>query len=135
MKIGVSGASGQLGKAVMAELKARGPGHSPVGISRTPATVQSAEGRHGDYDYPATLVRAYEGFDRLLIIPSAEVRPGIRDRHFAAAIDAAVDVGVGHIVMISSAATRQVAESEMYASYWTGEQHLMRTALGGRSCG
>jgi NAD(P)H dehydrogenase (quinone) len=116
MKIGVSGASGQLGKAVMAELTARGPGHSLVGVSRTPETVQSADGRHGDYDYPATLVRAYEGFDRVLIIPSAEVRPGIRDRHFAAAIDAAVDVGVGHIVMISSAATRQVTDSEMYAS-------------------
>lgn len=35
MKIGVSGASGKLGQAVLAELAARG-GHEVVAISRTP---------------------------------------------------------------------------------------------------
>lgn len=129
MKIGVSGASGQLGKAVLAELKARGGHCSVIGISRSPETVQSPmEGRHGNYDDPATLLRAYEGLDRLLIIPSSDVRPGIRGRHFVAATDAAVQAGVGHIVMISSAATRDVPDAEMYASYYAGEQHLMRTA-------
>lgn len=129
MKIGVSGASGQLGKAVMAELKTRGDGNGFVGISRTPETVRPpAEGRHGDYDQSRTLASAYKGLDRLLIIPSAEVRPGVRDRHFVAAIDAAIGAGVGHIVLISSAATREVAESEMYAAYWTAEQHLIKTA-------
>jgi NAD(P)H dehydrogenase (quinone) len=129
MKIGISGASGQLGKAVLAELKARGDHHSLVGISRTPETVQPPiEGRHGDYDRPGTLIEAYSGLDRLLIIPSADVRPGVRDRHFVAAIDAAVSVGVEHIVLMSSAATREVAEREMFAAYWTAEQHLMKTA-------
>jgi NAD(P)H dehydrogenase (quinone) len=53
MRIGVSGASGHLGKAVMAELEVRGSGHTVVGVSRTPEVVQSpAEGRHGDYDSP-----------------------------------------------------------------------------------
>lgn len=129
MKIGISGASGQLGKAVLAELKARGGHHSVVGISRTPETVQPPEeGRYGDYDRPEALVAAYDGLDRLLLIPSADVAPGVRSRHFAAAIDAAVSVGVGHIVLMSSAATREAAEPEMYAAYWTGEQHLIRTA-------
>lgn len=129
MKIGVSGASGQLGKAVLTELKARGGNHNVVGISRTPETVQSpAEARRGDYDRPETLNEAYSGLDRLLIIPSADVRPGIRDRHFMAAIDAAVKAGVGHIVLMSSAATREVPGRKMFAAYWTGEQHLMKTA-------
>lgn len=129
MKIGISGASGNLGKAVIAELKARGYGHSLVGISRTPETLRRpTEGRHGDYDQPQVLAGAYEGLDRLLIIPSADVRPGVRDRHFVAAIDAAVSAGAGHVVLISSAASREVASSEMYAAYWTGEQHLMKTA-------
>src|SRR5688572_11606464 len=110
MRIGISGASGQLGRAVLAELRARGGNHDIVGISRTPETVQPpAEGRHGDYDRPETLVEAYDGLHRLLIIPSADVRPGVRDRHFVAAIDAAVNTGIGHIVLISSAATREVA--------------------------
>jgi NAD(P)H dehydrogenase (quinone) len=129
MKIGVSGASGQLGKAVLAELKARGTSHNIVGISRTPETVQPpAEARHGDYDRPATLVSAYEGLDRLLIIPNSDVRPGVRGRHLVSAINAAVSWSAAHIVLISSAATREAAEPEMYAPYWTAEQHLIKTA-------
>jgi NAD(P)H dehydrogenase (quinone) len=129
MKIGISGASGQLGKTVLAELKAWDDEHRIVGISRTPETVQSpAEGRLGDYDRPETLVKAYEGLDRLLIIPGHDVRPGVRGRQFVAAIDAAVSAGVGHIVLISSAVTREAVEPEMYAPYWTGEQHLIKTA-------
>jgi NAD(P)H dehydrogenase (quinone) len=129
MKMGVSGASGQLGKAVLEELKGRSSEHGVVGISRTPQTVHSpAEGRHGDYDRPELLVKAYAGLDRLLIIPAADVRPGVRARQFVAAIDAAVNAGVGHVVLISSAATREVAEPEMYAPYWAGEQHLIKTA-------
>jgi NAD(P)H dehydrogenase (quinone) len=128
MKIGISGASGHLGKAALAELQARGEHHDIVGISRTPETVQfPATGRHGDYDHPETLTAAYEGLDRILLIPSADVRPGVRDKHFVNAINAAVQADVGHIVLVSSAATRDVPTSEMYASYWAGEQHLMRT--------
>lgn len=129
MEIGVSGASGQLGKAVIAELKARGGAHGIVGISRTPDTVQSpAKGRHGDYDQPGSLAKAYEGLDLLLVIPSNDTRPGKRDRHFVTAIDAAVNANVGHIVMISSGAARQTEPSAMYYPYFEGEQHLMKTA-------
>ncbi len=129
MKIGVSGASGHLGRAVVTELKDRGGGHAIVAISRTPETAQSGvEGRHGDYNQPKTLAEAYAGLDRLLIIPSSDTRPGLRDRHFVTAIDAAVAAGVGQIVMMSSAATRKVDAREMFAAYFTGEQHLMRTA-------
>ncbi len=129
MKLGVSGASGQLGKAVLAELKARGAGHDVVGISRTPESVPSpAQGRPGDYDHAETLVQAYRGLDRLLIIPSADLRPGVRGRQFAAAIDAAVRAGVPHIILVSAAGTREAAEPSLGAAYWAGEQHLIRTA-------
>ena len=129
MKIGVSGASGQLGKTILAELSARGDNQTVVGISRTPDTVPpSIEGRVGDYDKPETLAGAYAGLDRLVIIPSSDVRPGLRDRHFVTAINAAANAGIGHVVLISTAATRETHEDDMYAAYWTGEQHLMRTA-------
>ncbi len=129
MKLGVSGASGQLGKAVVAELTARGNNHHIVGISRTPERVQPpAQGRHGDYDRADTLVEAYRGLDRLLLIPSADLRPGVRGRQFMAAIDAAVRAGVPHIVMVSAAGTREMAEPSVGAAYWVGEQHLVRTA-------
>ena len=42
MKIGVSGASGHLGKAVVSELLQRRGGHEVVAITRTPKTVSEA---------------------------------------------------------------------------------------------
>ncbi|WP_347316868.1 NAD(P)H-binding protein, partial [Ralstonia pseudosolanacearum] len=129
MEIGVSGASGQLGKAVLAELAARGAGHRVVGISRTPERVPApAQGRLGDYDRAETLLQAYSGLDRLLLIPSADLGPGVRGRQFTAAIDAAVRAGVKHIVMVSTAGTRELAEPALGAAYWVGEQHLVKTA-------
>ena len=49
MKIGVSGASGHLGRAVVSELLQRAGGHEVVAITRTPETVSGpARGRFGD---------------------------------------------------------------------------------------
>ena len=45
MKIGISGASGQLGRATIAELQARAPGVQIVGISRTPDEVKARVNR------------------------------------------------------------------------------------------
>ena len=48
MKIGVSGASGHLGRAVVSELLQRPGGHEVVAITRTPETVSGpARGRFG----------------------------------------------------------------------------------------
>lgn len=129
MKIGVNGASGQLGKTVVSELLERGPEHDIIAISRTPDSAPvSVEGRLGDYDQPETLVEAYRGLDQLLLIPSGDMRPGVRGRQFKAAIDAAVAQGVGHIVLVSTAGTRAAVEPSMFAAYWEAEQHLIRTA-------
>ena len=73
MKIGVSGASGHLGRAVVSELLQRAGGHEVVAITRTPETVSGpAQGRFGDYNRPESLAQAYAGLDRLLIIPTLE---------------------------------------------------------------
>jgi NAD(P)H dehydrogenase (quinone) len=62
MKIGISGASGQLGQAVLKELAERGGGHEVVGISRSPDKVRSpAKGRLGDFDAAQTLPAAFAG--------------------------------------------------------------------------
>ena len=60
MRIGVSGASGHLGRAVVSELLQRPGGHEVVAIARTPETVSGpAQGRFGDYDLPESLAEAY----------------------------------------------------------------------------
>jgi NAD(P)H dehydrogenase (quinone) len=127
MKIGVSGASGHLGRAVVSELLQRPGGHEVVAITRTPATVSGpAQGRFGDYNRPESLAEAYAGLDRLLIITTVD--PGKRGAQNVAAIDAAVRAGVKHIVFMSAAGTRQEEEPALGASYWRGEQRLIATA-------
>lgn len=128
MKIGVSGASGQLGQAVVGELVARGGGHELVAISRTPRPAPGIEARPGDYDRPESLAAAYAGLDRLLLIPSSDLRPGVRGEQMAAAIKAAVAAGVGHVVLMSAAGTRAQEEPAIGASYWTAEQTLIKAA-------
>src|SRR5260370_7598600 len=76
MKIGVSGASGHLGRAVVSELLQRPGGHEVVAITRTPETVSAlAQGQFGDYNRPESLAEAYAGLDRLLIITTADPEP------------------------------------------------------------
>src|SRR5713226_7458628 len=119
MKIGVSGASGHLGRATVAELVQRPGGHEVVAISRTPETITApAQGRFGDYNRPESLAEAYAGLDRLLIIPSLDA--GKRGAQNVAAIDAAVNAGVTHIVFMSAAGARQAEAEEpvLGTPYW-----------------
>jgi NAD(P)H dehydrogenase (quinone) len=129
MKIGVRGASGHLGKAVVSELLQRPGGHEIVAITRTPEIVSApALGRFGDYNRPESLAAAYAGLDRLLIITTVDPEPGRRGAQNVAAIDAAVKAGVKHIVFMSAVGTRREEEPARGASYWRGEQHLIATA-------
>lgn len=129
MKIGISGASGQLGAATVKELKARQADHHIVAITRTPEkNVAADEARFGDYDQPETLASAYAGIDRLLIIPTSDVRPGRRGQQNVAAITAAVIAGVKHVIFVSAAGTHDVPQQEILASYYAAEQRLMRAA-------
>jgi NAD(P)H dehydrogenase (quinone) len=129
MKIGVSGASGKLGRGVVRELAARAQGHTIVAISRTPKKAgEGVEGRMGDYDRPETLALAYADLDRLLLIPTSDQRPGKRGEQNVTAIRAAIDAGVKHIVFMSAAGTREQEEPNIGASYWAGEQYLIKNA-------
>ncbi|CAN7735075.1 SDR family oxidoreductase [Paenibacillus sp. LjRoot153] len=127
MKIGVNGASGQLGTATVKQLLERATSHSVVAISRSPEKIEinGVEARFGDYDQPSSLVEAYKGLDRLLLIPSTNLQPGVRAAQNIAAIDAAVAAGVSHIVLMSSAGARNVQKPNIGADYFASEQHLM----------
>ena len=53
MKVGVGGASGKLGTAVLHQLRQRAPTADVVAITRTPDTVSGPfQVRSGDYDKP-----------------------------------------------------------------------------------
>jgi NAD(P)H dehydrogenase (quinone) len=129
MNIGVGGASGKLGQGVLRELAARAEGRNVIAISRTPEKAGSGvEGRLGDYDQTDTLAQAYAGLNRLLLIPTSDQRPGKRGEQNVVAIKAAIQAGVRHIVLMSAAGTREQVEPNIGASYWVGEQYLIKNA-------
>jgi uncharacterized protein YbjT (DUF2867 family) len=64
MKVGVSGASGQLGSATLRHLREGLPVAQLVGVSRTPDKIATGiEARFGDFAKPESLQRATGGFD------------------------------------------------------------------------
>jgi uncharacterized protein YbjT (DUF2867 family) len=56
----------------------------------------------------------------------SDLRPGARGAQNVAVIDAAVAAGVGHIIFMSMAGTREEAEPAIGASYWVAEQRLIK---------
>lgn len=105
MAIGVTGASGNLGRLAIEALLERGvaPG-GIVAIVRTPAKVAdlAARGvvvRTGDYDDVASLRAAFAGIERLLFVSGSDV--GARIAQHTNVIDAAQDAGVGFIAYTS----------------------------------
>lgn len=97
--IGVTGASGNLGRHVVQNLKAAGA-RRVVAISRNPDKLKDLAGpgvefRAGSFDEPAGLAAAFAGIERLLIISTDSLHT--RAEQQVAAADAAVKAGVRHI--------------------------------------
>src|SRR3989442_11700846 len=83
MRIGVTGASGQLGMGVVRHLLARASASDIVAITRTPEKLAafSAQGvnvRTGDFNDRAGLEKAFSGVERVLIIPGSDLTPNVR---------------------------------------------------------
>ncbi len=95
--IAITGASGQLGRLVIAELLATVPAAQIVALVRTPSKVAdlAAQGvviRQADYNEPAALQAALQGVDKLLLISSSEI--GQRAAQHGHVIEAAQGAGV-----------------------------------------
>ncbi len=101
MKIGITGATGQLGRLVVNKLKGKVPADNLVALVRSPekASDLNIEAREADYEKPETLNRALEGIDTLLLISGSEV--GRRAAQHFNVTDAAKKAGVKRIVYTS----------------------------------
>lgn len=101
----VTGATGQLGSAIVEQLLARVPA-AQIGVSvRDPAKARSLAERgirvrHGDYDDAASLVAAFEGATQVLLV-SAAATGEVALRQHRSAIEAARAAGAGRIVYTS----------------------------------
>lgn len=99
----VTGASGQFGRLVTAELLARGATDVTAG-SRDPARLAAAGPKTArvDFDDPGSLDAAFAGIERLLLVSTDALdAAGTRLRQHRAAVAAAKRAGVRHIVYTS----------------------------------
>ncbi len=100
----ITGAAGQLGRLVVAELARRAGPDSVTAIVRDPARAaglfpNGVTVRAGDYDQPETLARALDGAERVLLISSNAI--GARVAQHGHVIEAAKRAGVARLAYTS----------------------------------
>lgn len=101
MKIGVTGATGQLGKLVVEQLKGKIGSESVVALVRDTEKAKElgVEVRAFNYKNPETLAEQLKGIDRLLLISSNEI--GQRTSQHKNVIEAARKANVKWVVYTS----------------------------------
>jgi NAD(P)H dehydrogenase (quinone) len=107
MTILVTGATGHFGSLVAESLLARGLANQLAVSVRSPAKAQAlkqrgVEVRHGDFDDLASLVSAFRGVERILIV-STDGDNETRIRQHKTAVQAAQQAGVKYIAYTSIA--------------------------------
>jgi NAD(P)H dehydrogenase (quinone) len=134
MKIGITGASGQLGTGLVRHALARTSAANIVAITRNPGKLeqlskQGVEVRGGDFNQPSSLAGVFRDIERLVIIPTTEVQPGVRIQQHKAAIEAAVGSGVRHLIYISTVSPRPDPNNSLLDSHFATEQALIASGV------
>ena len=132
MKIIISGASGELGRKVTANVLAKLPATDLILLTRNPAALaeqaqQGAQVRHADFSIPDSLPAAMAGGDILLLISTLSI--GKRVQQHTNAILAAKAAGVTHVVYTSSCGIQPQTPSISGREHYATEQVLQNCGL------
>jgi NAD(P)H dehydrogenase (quinone) len=133
MKIALTGAAGELGRAVAAALLDRVAPDDLILVTRRPDQVAelAARGvrvRQADLDEPAGLSAAFSGADRLLLISTTHESTPRRVEQHTAAIDAARDAGVGHVVFTSMPKVDESHPTGVYAMEYPRTEAVLKNS-------
>lgn len=131
MSIVVTGATGALGRLVVADLLTRVPADRIVAVVRDAAKAadlaeQGVELRVADYDDPASLTRAFRKGDRVLLISGNEI--GRRVEQHTAVIKAAVGAGVAQLAYTGILGGPE-ADFELAAEHRVTERAILDSGL------
>jgi len=133
-KLLVTGASGNLGRRVV-ELLLEADAGEVIATTRRPEKLadlaaRGVDVRRADFDDPASLARAFEGADRLLLVSTDALDvPGRRLRQHRNAVAAAKKAGVRHVVYTSAPAPHPTPESSLIDDHFWTEQALAASGL------
>ena len=127
----ITGATGQLGKLVVEGLLQKVPANQIIAAVRTPAKASdlAAKGvqvREADYSRPESLVAAFTGATKLLLISSNEL--GQRVAQHKAVIDAAKAAGV-QLVAYTSLLHADPSKLLLAAEHLATEQYLQASGV------
>ena len=130
----VTGAGGHLGRKIIDELLSRGAKHV-IGATRDPSkladlTERGVEVREADFNRPETLGLAFKGVERLVLVSTDALHtPGLRLGQHRAAITAAIESGVRHVVYTSLPNPHPTTQSSIPDDHFWTEVALYESSL------
>jgi NAD(P)H dehydrogenase (quinone) len=131
----VTGTTGHLGRGVLEWLQTNHTGPI-IAATRTPekladVATTGVEVRHADFDEPDSLVPAFQGADRLLLISTDALGiSGKRITQHQNAIHAAHQAGVSHMVYTSFGKPHADSTQSILADHYATEQALIASPMG-----
>lgn len=101
----VTGASGHMGRRVI-ELLLEANAGTILAATRSPEKLtgfaeRGVNVRYANFDEADSLAKAFAGVDRLLLISTGSLEPGMRIKQHLTAVKAAEDAGVKHVLYTS----------------------------------
>lgn len=130
----VTGANGQLGRHIINHLVLRLGSSAGLAVSvRDTAkahdlSLRGIDVRHGDFDQPETLAKAFAGIDKLVLVSTDGPRD-VRIAQHRAAIAAARAAGVAHILYTSFVAVSADSPAEFSAVHRATESDLCSSGI------
>ena len=130
----LTGASGQLGSAILERLLELVPANTIAALDRNESRAKKLEqkGIHvfiGDYADKASLLHALKGVEKLLLVSSNSEDALTEHKNV---IDAAKEIGVKHIYYTGGASDRNVKQSQLGPltdAYITTEKYIVESGL------
>lgn len=129
----VTGATGHLGRSVVQQLKQQLQNNEFAVLARNlekakPYVNEHIEVREGDFNQPESLIKAFHGIDKLLLISTMEMN---RFEQHKNVIDAAREAGVQHVYYtgLSIQNIENSAVKDLMISHFQTEDYLKASGL------